>query len=73
MAAQIRRDWLAQQLSEALSSSAEKAELRTEDGRRSQGELEASLAKAMRLKQSRRCRDLRRGSGRSEIAKSSTA
>lgn len=53
MAAQIRRDWLAQQLSEALSSSAEKAELRTEDGRRSQGELEASLAKAMHLKQSR--------------------
>ena len=39
-------------LHEALSTSAEKAqELQTEDGRRSQGELEASLAKAMRTRE----------------------
>lgn len=50
LAAQIRRDWLAKQLSELEASSCESkqdgASLRTEDGRRSMGELERSLAKA---------------------------
>lgn len=50
LAAEIRRDWLAKQLSELEASSCESkqdgASLRTEDGRRSMGELERSLAKA---------------------------
>ena len=60
LAAQIRRDWLAKQLSgsdelegkngpseeESKEDSTKKTPLRTEDGRRSMGELEKSLAKA---------------------------